>query len=247
MTGTSDTGKRVVISGGTSGIGYACAARFADRGWRVWVLGSRHATVAAALERIPALAGGSACDVANEEAVERAIAEAGSALGGLDAGFVNAGIDGEGKSFTELGAGHFRRVLEVNVLGAFLVAREALKMMEDGSAIVFNASVNAVRPERGFADYNTSKAAVASLAQSMALDVAERRIAVTAICPGYVRTRMTEPYLDEPGVAGPLLAQIPARRFGSPDDVAALVEFLVAGEADYMTGAVITVDGGRHV
>jgi NAD(P)-dependent dehydrogenase (short-subunit alcohol dehydrogenase family) len=119
--------------------------------------------------------------------------------------------------------------------------------MGEGAAIVVNASVNGVRPEARFADYNASKAAAVSLAQTMALDLAERRIAVTAICPGYVRTRMTEPYLDDPQVAGELLADIPAGRFGEPEDVAALVAFLLSDDAGYLTGSVITIDGGRSV
>jgi len=119
--------------------------------------------------------------------------------------------------------------------------------MPKGGAIVVNASVNAMRAEPEFADYNASKAAVASLAQTMALDLAERRIAVTAICPGYVRTGMTERYLDDPDTASELLAHIPVRRFGSPDEVAALVNFLATEEAAYMTGALIPIDGGRNV
>jgi NAD(P)-dependent dehydrogenase (short-subunit alcohol dehydrogenase family) len=212
----------------------------------VWILGSSPETVAAALERGP-FAGAAACDVADEAAVEAAVAEAADALGGLDAAFVNAGVDGEDKPVLELSAEHFRRVLDVNVIGAFLVARESARRMAPGAAIVLNASVNGVRAEAGFADYNASKAAAVSLAQTMALDLAERGIAVTAICPGYVRTRMTERYLDDPDTAPALLAGIPAGRFGEPADVAALVAFLASAEAAYMTGSVITIDGGRSV
>jgi NAD(P)-dependent dehydrogenase (short-subunit alcohol dehydrogenase family) len=107
--------------------------------------------------------------------------------------------------------------------------------------------VNALRPERGFADYNASKAAALSLAQTLALELAEHGIAVSAICPGYIRTRMTEPYLDDPQVAPELLADIPAGRFGEPEEVARLVGFLLAPGAAYMTGSAITIDGGRNV
>jgi NAD(P)-dependent dehydrogenase (short-subunit alcohol dehydrogenase family) len=239
--------RRILISGATSGLGRAAAARLAADGHRVWVLGSRPETVADALAELPGAAGGGACDVADEREVEAAGAEALAVLGGLDGAFVNAGIDGEGVGALEASAAHFRRVLDVNVVGAFLVARLAARAMGEGGAIVVNASVNGLRAERHFADYNASKAAAISLARTLALDLAERRIAVTAICPGYVRTRMTERYLDDPEVAPGLLADIPAGRFGEPEEVAALVAFLLSGQATYMTGSVIPIAGGRDV
>jgi NAD(P)-dependent dehydrogenase (short-subunit alcohol dehydrogenase family) len=239
-------GRRIVVSGGTSGLGKAAAAALSAAGARVWILGSDSGTLDAALADLD-VAGGSACDVADEAAVGAAFDALLSELGGLDGAFVNAGIDGEDKPALELSADHFRRVLDVNVIGAFLVARAAARAMEPGSSIVVNASVNALRPERGFADYNASKAAALSLAQTLALELAEHGIAVSAICPGYIRTRMTEPYLDDPQVAPELLADIPAGRFGEPEEVARLVGFLLAPGAAYMTGSAITIDGGRNV
>ncbi len=241
------SGLRVIVSGGTSGLGHATAEYLSNLGARVWILGSSESTLTAALKGLD-VAGGGWADAADEPAVIAAVAEAVESLGGLDGAFVNAGMDGEDKHAQELSADHFRRVLDVNVVGAFVLAREAAKAMEeDGGAIVINASVNGERAEKGFADYNASKAAAISLAQSLALDLSDRRVAVTAICPGYVRTRMTESYLNDPAVAEELVADIPAGRFGEPEEIARLVAFLLDPGSSYMTGSVVAIAGGRNV
>ena len=239
--------QRVIVSGGTSGIGAACARRLISDGAAVWILGSRPETVEQALSSLGGAVGGSACDIADAERVDELIAEAVAALGGLDGAFANAGIDGQGVGVLELTAESFRRVLDVNVVGTFSVARAAARAMTDGGAIVLNASVNALRAERLFADYNASKAAVVSLAQTMAIELAPSGVVVTAICPGYVPTAMTKQYLEDPATAEKLLADVPAGRFGEPEEVAELVSFLLSQRARYMAGAVVSIDGGRSV
>jgi NAD(P)-dependent dehydrogenase (short-subunit alcohol dehydrogenase family) len=235
----------MLISGGTSGIGLATAQRLLAEGARVWVLGTSERTVAAALGRLAsAAAAGCACDVSRDDEVERAVQAALGFLGRLDSVFVNAGIDGQGRPALEIETAHFRRVLEVNLLGAFLVARAAGQAMDSG-AMVLNASVNGLRAEPNFADYNASKGGVVMLARTLARDLGGRGFWVTAICPGYVRTRMTESYLDDPATSQHLLAEIPSGRFGDADDVAALVAFLASPAASYMNGSVVTIDGGR--
>jgi NAD(P)-dependent dehydrogenase (short-subunit alcohol dehydrogenase family) len=238
-------GRGVVISGGTSGIGLACARRLHEEGARVWILGTSERTVSAALEQLPPEIHGSVCDVSHEAAVEATVAEAAAALGRIDIAVCNAGIDGQGVNALELDVATLRRVLDVNVVGVFLLARACARLMAPGSAIVVNASVNALRPEAAFLDYNVSKAGAAMVTRSLALDLAPRGIAVAAILPGYVPTRMTEPYLRDERSRAEILEGIPARRLGTPEEVAGLVAYLASEEAAYMTGALVTIDGGR--
>jgi NAD(P)-dependent dehydrogenase (short-subunit alcohol dehydrogenase family) len=239
-------GRAVVISGGTSGIGLACARRLQQEGAQVWILGTSRRTVDAALAQLPAEGiQGSVCDVADADAVDAAVEEAAAALGRIDIAVCNAGVDGQGVGALELDVAALRRVLEVNVVGVFLLARACARLMSPGSAIVVNASVNALRPEAGFLDYNVSKAGAAMVARSLALDLASRGIAVSAILPGYVPTRMTEPYLQDASTRAEILEGIPSGRLGTPEEIAGLVAYLASAEASYMTGALVTMDGGR--
>lgn len=248
MPSIDHTGRRVLVTGGTSGIGRAVTERLVVEGALVWIVGTTADGVAAAVAATGA-AGGTAADVSDEAAVVAAYDAMVAALGGVDAVFVNAGIDGLGVPATEIDAAHALRVMAVNVVGALLTAREAARRITDDgrNRIVFNASVNGLRPEANFADYNASKAAVISLAKTLALELAPRHIAVTAICPGYFPSRMTQPYLNDPHVRAEIEALIPAGRVGELGEVAGLVSFLLGPDAGFCTGGVYTVDGGRSV
>lgn len=238
-------GRGVIVSGGTSGIGLACARRMHAEGAQVWVLGTRDETVSAALAALPEHVRGSVCDVSDESEVDAAVSAVADAFGRIDVVVCNAGVDGQGVNALDLEAAWFRRVLDVNVVGVFLLARACARRMPAGSAIVVNASVNALRPERGFLDYNVSKAGAAMVARSLALDLAPSGIAVSAVMPGYVPTRMTEPFLADAESRAEIIDGIPVGRLGTPDEVAGLVAYLASAEAAYMTGALVTIDGGR--
>jgi 3-oxoacyl-[acyl-carrier protein] reductase len=166
----------------------------------------------------------------------------------LDVLVAAAGIDGEGKDALELDPAAFTRVLDVNVRGLLLATQSAARDMSAdgaGGSVVLVASVNAFQTERRFADYNTSKGGAVLLARSLALDLADRRIRVNAVCPGYVRTPMTEPFLADPATLSGILAHIPLGRVAEPDEIAATIAFLASDEAAYITGSAVVIDGGR--
>lgn len=238
--------RRILISGGTSGIGFACAERLSTVGHAVCVLGSREETVNLARTKLP-LAGAWACDVTNESKVEAAVSAAVDELGALDGVFISAGIDGQGVPASELDVAAMRHVFEVNVIGAYLVVKASLRLLSRPGVIIINASVNAIRPEPGFLDYNASKAALVSMAKSLALELSNEGISVIALCPGYFPTRMTEPYLNDAATRAEVIARIPAGRIGDLGEIASLIEFLFSPAAAYMTGSIVSIDGGSNI
>src|SRR4051795_3825386 len=236
-------GKRVVVTGGTSGIGEATSRRFLDEGARVVALAIGEDEVATAAERIPGLHA-IRCDVADAGDVGRAFGEADTVLGGVDVLVANAGISVR-KPFLEIDEADWRRVLDVNLTGVFFCAQQAARRMDGGGGgvILMTASTNGLTGHSHYADYNASKAGVILLARTMALELAPR-IRVNAVCPGYVLTPMQRAeYSDE--MLAEVNAGIPLGRHASPQEIAALYAFLASDEGTYFTGAVISIDGGE--
>lgn len=240
------SGRRYLITGGTSGIGAMCAQYLTNEGHRVWVTGTREESVSRALDDGIGQ-GGSVCDVVDSNAVSQAFSEALNAFDALDGVFVNAGIDGQCLAAEELSAATFRRLLDVNLIGALTCAQAAYRQLARPGCLVFNASVNATRPERFFADYNASKAAVVALANTLALEWSDDGLTVVSVCPGYFRTSMTEAYLDDEAQRAEVLARIPMHRLGHSDDIGAVVSFLLSGQAPYLSGASIPVAGASNI
>ena len=236
-------GKRIVVTGGTSGIGEATSRRFLAEGARVVALAVGEDEVATAGERVPGLAA-IRCDVADAGAVAEAFAQVDALLGGIDVLVANAGISIR-KPFLEIEEADWRRVLDVNLTGVFYCAQQAARRMTaaDGGTILMTASTNGLTGHPFYADYNASKAGVILLARTMARELAPA-VRVNAVCPGYVLTPMQRAeYSDE--MLADVNAGIPLGRHASPDEIAALFAFLASDDGAYFTGAVISVDGGE--
>jgi NAD(P)-dependent dehydrogenase (short-subunit alcohol dehydrogenase family) len=225
--------KRVVVTGGTSGIGAATVQRFREEGSRVAAIADRDVEDPALL-----------CDVADADQVARAFERVDELLGGVDVLVANAGISVR-KPFLEIEEDDWRRVLDVNLTGVFHCAQQAARRMVagDGGVILMTASTNGLTGHPFYADYNAAKAGVIQLARTMALELAPK-VRVSSICPGYVLTPMQRAeYSDE--MLAEVNAGIPLGRHASPDEIAALFAFLASDEGAYFTGATISIDGGE--
>ncbi|MHB8471168.1 MAG: SDR family NAD(P)-dependent oxidoreductase, partial [Gaiellaceae bacterium] len=238
------SGKRVVVTGGTSGIGEATSRRFAAEGARVVALAVGAQEVESAHERIDGLVAALLCDIADAAQVERAFGRVDELLGGLDVLVANAGISIR-KPFLEISERDWQRVLDVNLSGVFRCAQQAARRMDagDGGVILMTASTNGLAGHELYAGYNASKAGVILLARTMARELAPT-IRVNAVCPGYVLTPMQRSeYSDE--MLAAVNAGIPLQRHAAPEEIAALFAFLASDEGAYFTGATISIDGGE--
>jgi len=236
--------KRVLITGGASGIGAATAARFLEEGSVVCVLDCNAEAQRKILRELPALSGAIDADVSKLQQVQAAFAEATRLMGGVDVLVNNAGISIR-HNFLDITSEEWDKVIAVNLTGVFYVAQTAARhMMEErGGVILQTASTNGVMGYPFYADYNATKAGVIELTKSMALELAPK-IRVCAVAPGYVLTPMqraeyTDAMLEEVNL------KIPLRRHAEAEEIAALFAFLASDDAQNITGHVYTCDGGE--
>ncbi len=251
MAGLLD-GKSALITGGGGGIGRATALAFAREGARVAVA---DVAIEAARETVAQVnaAGGQAISLSGEvtrDADVRAMIEGVvGAYGRLDCAFNNAGIagyqvDAAGKKTADWSEEAFDRMIAVNLKGVWLCMRHELKQMEtQGSgAIVNTGSIAGLAGLPTSSAYVAAKHGVIGLTKTAALEYAEANIRVNAVCPGFIKTRMTEDTMRRRGDA--ILAQVPFRRIGNPEEIAEMVVWLCSGRASYVSGAAYNVDGG---
>jgi NAD(P)-dependent dehydrogenase (short-subunit alcohol dehydrogenase family) len=235
-------GRQAIVTGGGSGIGRATCRRMAEEGAQVAVLDldgdSAHA-VAAEIGGV-----GFAVDVGDPDGLKEVVDAAVVSLGGLSILYNNAGIG----SFSRLHEGEpaeWDRVLRVNLTGVYAGFRAAIPhMLEGGGSIVSTASISGTRPAAGEGPYAASKAAVAALTASAALEYAPS-IRVNAVSPGMIRTTLTAPMFEfMPGQEERFVRDTPVGRVGEPEDIADVVVFLCSDLARFVTGQNIVVDGG---
>ncbi|MBN8944781.1 MAG: glucose 1-dehydrogenase [Rhizobiales bacterium] len=236
-----------LVTGAARGIGRATALRLASQGYRLALMDSDAATLAALAAEMGAPHRGFAVDITDETAVMAAFGTVAREFGQLDLLVNNAAIADSFKPTLDQSRAEFDRIIEVNLVGAMLCAREAVKLMtpRGGGVIVNLASIAGHLPLSPRNAYSASKAAVINLTGCMAAELAPDRIRVVAVAPGYIRT---------PGVAAleqaakidaaAIRRRIPMGDLGQPDDIADAIAFLASDEASYITGTTLFVDGG---
>jgi len=242
MRGLAD--KRVLITGGASGIGAATVKRFLEEGSRVAVLDQDEEGCRRIEKEAPRLSGTITCDVSEPEAVKQAFIELDELFGGLDVLINNAGISIRYPDITEIPVEKWQRVINVNLNGVFYVAQQAAQRMKDTGGVIVNmGSTSGLVGYPYYADYNAAKAGVLELTKTMALELAPK-VRVVAVCPGYVLTPMQEAEYT-PEMMDEVNGKIPLKRHARPEEIAGLFAFLASEDASYITGHEYIIDGGE--
>ena len=259
-------GRSAVVTGGASGIGFALADILSDQGARVTLLDRDPAKIESALSRLSGREGavrGEVCDVTDADGMRRAFDAAAAAQDGIDIVFANAGMGSTVPGSRGLDGGpvkegeidsydlaDWRRVIDVNLTGVFLTAREAARHMKKkgwGRLIITSSELALKNPMFVGVSYMVSKAGVAHLMRNLAAELAPHGITVNAIAPGTFETDISGGVLHDPGLQAMIGGGIPLGRIGQVEELKGLALFLASPASSYMTGAHLSVDGGSTI
>ena len=237
------TGKVALVTGSTRGIGRAIAETLVGCGAKVAIVGRDLAKAQEVATQLGAECRGFACDISQPADITTLIAAVEESFGGIDILVNNAGITKD-NLMLRMKDEDWNAVLDTNLRSAFIAIRAAQRgmMKRRWGRIINIASVVGLIGNAGQANYAASKAGLIGLSKSVARELSSRNILCNVVAPGFIRTEMTDAMTPEAVKA--LSAQIPLDRFGSPQDVAGVVAFLASEHAGYITGQVLTVDGG---
>lgn len=237
------TGKTALVTGATGGIGAAIAEALHGAGATVAVSGTRASVLEKLQNRLGSRVHAVACNLSDMAEVERLVPAVEAVMGALDILVNNAGITRDGLAM-RMKDEDWQRVLDVNLTAAFRLCRAALRgmMKKRWGRIINIASVVAVTGNPGQVNYVASKAGIIGLTKSLAQEVASRNITVNAVAPGFIATAMTEVLNEKQKET--ILGRVPAGRLGTPQEVAAAVHYLATGEASYITGQTLHINGG---
>ncbi len=238
-------GRVCIVTGGAQGIGEACARRFAREGAPVVIADIADARGQALAEELGALY--VHCDVGDKGQVDALVARCLAAHGRIDALVNNAGIF-KAADFLDVSEADFDAVLRINLKGAFLVGQAVARAMAQAGrgAIVNMSSVNGVLAIPTIASYNVSKGGINQLTRVMALALADKGIRVNAVAPGTIATELAaQAVLTSAEAKTRILSRTPMKRLGEPGEIADVVAWLASDAASYVTGEIVTADGGR--
>jgi NAD(P)-dependent dehydrogenase (short-subunit alcohol dehydrogenase family) len=240
-------GKVAVVTGGNSGIGLATAKRLQEEGAKVAISGRSKKTLDEAVRTIGNGLVAVQADVAKLTDVDKLYQEVSQMLGKIDVLFVNAGV-AKVAPLAETSESVYDEQFDTNIKGAYFTIQKALPYLNDGASIILNTSVVDSKGTAGMSAYSATKAALRSLARTAAAELVGRGIRVNTVAPGPIvtpifdRTGLSKEAIDE--FAKDVVARVPMKRFGQPEEVAGAVAFLASQDASYITGVEINVDGG---
>jgi NAD(P)-dependent dehydrogenase (short-subunit alcohol dehydrogenase family) len=241
---------KILVTGGSSGIGFAIAEKFARNGCEVVISGRNREKLDVAVSELGGNCSGILFDLSDVEEIPAFVARVKEKLGRIDVLVNNAGIN-QKKSFFETTTEDFERIIRVNQTALFVASREVSSIMKDqpaGGNIIHISSMTAAYGIPFVISYTASKSAVEGMTRAMAVELAPYGIRVNCIAPGFIKTPMSSKALDsDPERKAKVMSRTPMGRLGTPAEIADAAYFLASGEAGYVTGVILKVDGGNSI